>query len=118
MFAVELYAGIRRAVMVNGLSRRGAVWRSSQHDFKDAAVFCPAGLSAAGATGVQEARSLHGLDRHASRTAMPLEDLGKLAGGRDGAAAGLSAARASLPLASLLMRPAGIVAGAEQRVGC
>ena len=63
MFTVELYAGIRRAVMVDGLSRREAVWRSSQHDFKDAAVFCPAGLSAAGATGLKEAGSLHGLDR-------------------------------------------------------
>ena len=40
-----------------------AVWRSSQHDFEDAAVFCPAGLSAAGATGLKEARSLHDMDR-------------------------------------------------------
>ena len=30
----------------------------------------------------------------------------------------LSTARASLPLASLLTRSTGIVAGAEQRVGC
>ena len=36
---------------------RKAVWRSSQHDFEDAAVFCPAGLSAAGAAGGEEARS-------------------------------------------------------------
>jgi hypothetical protein len=42
---------------------RKAVWRSSQHDFEDAAVFSPAGLSATGATGLKEARSLRGMDR-------------------------------------------------------
>jgi transposase len=31
MFAVELYAGIRRAVMVDGLSRREAVKRFGVH---------------------------------------------------------------------------------------
>ena len=50
-----------------------AVWRSSQYDFEDAAVFCPTGLSVQRTTGVEEARSLHGMDRHASRTAMALE---------------------------------------------
>ena len=121
MFTVELYAGIRRAVMVDGLSRREAAKRFGVHRNTISRMLpwlAVVGLSAAGEAGVEEAGSLHGLNRHASRTAMPLEDLGKLAGGRDGAAAGLSAARASLPLASLLMRPAGIVAGAEQRVGC
>ena len=68
------------------------VWRSSQYDFEDAAVFCPAGLSAAGATGLKEAGSLDGVDRHASRTTMSLEDSGKLAGGRDDVAAVLGGA--------------------------
>ena len=132
MFTVELYAGIRRAVMVDGLSRREAAKRFGVHRNtipKMLQFSVPPGYRrrerpASKKLGPYMAWidkvlvSLHGLDRYASSTAMPLEDLGKLAGGRDGAAAGLSAARASLPLASLLMRSAGIVAGAEQRVGC
>jgi hypothetical protein len=95
-----------------------AVWRSSQHDFEDAAVFCPTGLSVQRTTGVEEARSLHGMDRHASRTAMALEGSAEVVGWRNDAAAGGHGTRDSLPLKSPLMRSAGIVAGAEQRVGC
>ena len=64
MFTVELYAGIRRAVMVaeppGGCE---AIWCSSEHDHEDAAVLGSAGLSAAGAAGIEEARSVHGVDR-------------------------------------------------------
>jgi hypothetical protein len=85
---VELCAGVRRALTVDGLRCREAakpVWRSSQHHFEDAAVFCPAGLSAAGAACLEEARCLHGVDLHASRTAMALESPTEAAGGQDGA---------------------------------
>ena len=99
------------------LGSRKAVWLSSQHDFEDAAVFCPTGLSVQRTTGVEEARSLHGMVRHASRTAMVLEGSAEVVGWRDGAAAGVYGTRDSLPLKSPLMRSAGIVAGAEQRVG-
>ena len=47
MFTVELYARIRRAVMVDGLSRREAVWRSSEYEFEDASIFGSARLPAA-----------------------------------------------------------------------
>ena len=69
-------------------------------------------------TGVEEARSLHGMDRHASRTAMAPEGSAEVVGWRDDAAAGGCGTREYLPLKSPLMRSAGIVAGAEQRVGC
>ena len=95
-----------------------AVWRSSQYDFEDAAVFCPTGLSVQRTTGVEEARSLHGMDRHASRTAMASEGSAEVVDWRDDAAAGGYGTRDSLPLKSPLMRSAGLVAGAEQRVGC
>ena len=38
---------IRRAVIVNGLSRREAVWRSTEYDFKDGFIFGSAWLPAA-----------------------------------------------------------------------
>ena len=48
MFTVELYAGIRRAVMVDGLSRREAAKRFGVHrNTIDAPIFGSAGLSAA-----------------------------------------------------------------------
>ena len=64
-----------------------ALWRSPQYDFEDAAVFCPAGLSAAGAAGVEEAWPVHCVDRHASSTAMALDGPAEAAGGRDDAEA-------------------------------
>jgi hypothetical protein len=86
--------------MVDGLSRRGgrkAVWRSSQHHFEDAAVFCPAGLSAARASGFKEAWPVHCVDRHASSMAMALEGLrrplaGKMVQGLWGSGEGVFAA--------------------------
>ena len=47
MFTVELYAKVRRAVMIEGLSRREAVWRSPQHNHEDAEFSRSAWLSAA-----------------------------------------------------------------------
>jgi hypothetical protein len=44
MFAVELYAKIRRSVMIDGMSE--AVCGSSEHDHKDSSVFDSAGLPA------------------------------------------------------------------------
>ena len=54
--------------MVTGLADGSgkAVWRSSQHDFEDAAFFCSAGLFAPRTAGVEGARSLHGVDRQGS----------------------------------------------------
>ena len=40
-----------------------AVWRLPEHDQEDASVVGSAGLSAAGAAGIEEARSVHGVDR-------------------------------------------------------
>src|SRR5450759_2778199 len=40
-----------------------ALWRSPQYDHEDAPVFGPAGLSAARAARVEEAWSIHGVDR-------------------------------------------------------
>src|ERR1019366_8738951 len=75
MFTVELYAGIRRAVMVDGLGGLEALWRSPQYDHEDAPVFGPAGLSAARAARVEEAWSIHGVDRQGpgSRPKRPQE---------------------------------------------
>ena len=78
MFKVDLYAGMRRVGdggWVEPPGGRKAVWRSSQYDFEDAAVFCPIGLSVPRTTGVEVARSLNGIDRHASCTAIGLEGL-------------------------------------------
>ena len=50
MFAVELYAKIRRAVMVDGSEPPGGgstVWRSPELDLEDAEVFNSARLPAA-----------------------------------------------------------------------
>jgi hypothetical protein len=65
-----------------------SVLRSSQHDFEDAAVFCPIGLSAPRTIGVEEARSLNGVDWYSSRTEVALEGPMEAAGWRDDAAAG------------------------------
>lgn len=51
---MELYARIRRAVMIDGLSRREAVWRSPQHNCEDASVFGPARLLAPGTSGLED----------------------------------------------------------------
>jgi hypothetical protein len=55
MFTVELYARIRRAVMVEGLSQppRGGdpIWPSPEHDHQDASVFGSTGLPAGRTTG-------------------------------------------------------------------
>jgi transposase len=44
MFTVELYAGIRRAVMVDGLSRREAAKRFGVHRKGIKPSFCATGL--------------------------------------------------------------------------
>jgi transposase len=64
MFTVELYAGIRRAVMVDGLSRREAAKRLGVHrnTISKMLQFGPAGLSAARAASFEEAWPLYGLD--------------------------------------------------------
>src|SRR5450631_1933133 len=52
-----------------------ALWRSPQYDHEDAPVFGPAGLSAARAARVEEAWSIHGVDRQGpgSRPKRPQE---------------------------------------------
>jgi hypothetical protein len=65
MFTVELYAKVRHAVMIEGLSRREAAkrfWHSSEHDHEDAEFFRSAWISAARAAGVQEAWTFYGVD--------------------------------------------------------
>jgi transposase len=62
MFTVELHAGIRSAVMVDGLNRREAAKRFGVHrnTITNASVFSSAGLSAARAANVEE---VYGMDR-------------------------------------------------------
>jgi hypothetical protein len=67
---VELHARIRRAVMVDGLSRREAAtfWRSSEHDHEDASVFGSARLPAARTASFEEAGPANGVDRRPPRS--------------------------------------------------
>ena len=66
MFTVELYAGIRRAVMVDGLSRREAAKRFGVHRntiTKMLQFSVPPGYRRRERPGIEEARSVHGVDR-------------------------------------------------------
>ena len=64
MFTVELYAKVRHAVMIEGLSRREgeAVWHSPEYDHEDAEFFRSAWVSAARAARIEEAWTLCGVD--------------------------------------------------------
>ena len=64
MFTVELYAKVRHAVMIEGLSRREAAKRfgSPEHDHEDAEFFRSAWISAARAARIEEAWTLYGVD--------------------------------------------------------
>ena len=71
MFTVELYAGIRRAVMVDGLSRREAAKRFGVHRntiSKMLQFSVPPGYRRRERPAAKKLGPLHGLDRHASRT--------------------------------------------------
>ena len=64
MFTVELYARIRRAVMVDGLSRREAATRFGVHRntiTKMLQYSVPPGLPAARTAGLEEAGPANGL---------------------------------------------------------
>ena len=63
MYQVELYAQVRRSVIVEGLSEREAVKRfglARGDGAQDAALHSAAGLSAAPASEATEAGSVHG----------------------------------------------------------
>ena len=66
MFAVELYARIRRAVIVEGLSRREAAKRFGVHRntiTKMLQFSVPPGYRRRETACVEEARAVYGLDR-------------------------------------------------------
>ena len=88
MFAVELYAGIRRAVMVDGLSRREAAKRFGVHRntiSKMLQFSVPPGYRRRERSASKKLGPLHGVDRHAPRTAMALDGPAEASGWRNGA---------------------------------
>ena len=69
MFTVELYAKIRHAVMIDGLSRREAAKRFGVHRntiTKMLSFSVPPGYRRRERPGIQEARALSGVDRRHS----------------------------------------------------